>query len=196
MNHRGLLSLFRSSHGRCSLKEGVLKRFANFTAKHLCWGLFLIKLQAQVKFAKFLRTFILKNICQRLLLFVSSQNTIASSSGKFGVDATLAKYFFKHNNLIRSNAAISFIKHKSKKVPLTFQITFLLNFDCALLKYSILHLVSQVATMSLRNRLAQSGNSTYCKIPFITIIESITTSFDATSVTILSISLTIQYYFT
>ena len=27
-------------------KVGLLKNFANFTAKHLCWSLFLIKLQA------------------------------------------------------------------------------------------------------------------------------------------------------
>ena len=38
---------------------GVLKNFTNFTGKHLCWSLFLMKLQA---------TPILKNICERLLL--------------------------------------------------------------------------------------------------------------------------------
>ena len=27
-------------------KKGFLKNFANFTGKHLCWNLFLIKLQA------------------------------------------------------------------------------------------------------------------------------------------------------
>ena len=37
----------RSSHQRCSVKEGVLRNFANFTGKHLCQSLFfLIKLQA------------------------------------------------------------------------------------------------------------------------------------------------------
>ena len=44
MNHRDLLDLFRSSHQRCSVKKGVLKTFANFTGKHLCWSLFLITL--------------------------------------------------------------------------------------------------------------------------------------------------------
>ena len=55
-----------------ALEMGVLKNFANFTGKHLCWCFFLIKLQASghatllkkrlqhgdfpVKFAKFLRT--------------------------------------------------------------------------------------------------------------------------------------------
>ena len=36
----------RSSHWRCSIKEGVLKIFALFTGKHLRQSLFLIKLQA------------------------------------------------------------------------------------------------------------------------------------------------------
>ena len=63
-------------------KEDVLKHFANFIGKHLCWSLFLIKLQAlrlatlikkrlehgcfPMKFVKILRTPILKNICERL----------------------------------------------------------------------------------------------------------------------------------
>ena len=40
-----LKKIFRSSHQRCSVKIGVLKNFSNFTGKHLCWSLFLIKLQ-------------------------------------------------------------------------------------------------------------------------------------------------------
>ena len=36
---------FRSCHWRCSVKQGVLKKFANVTGKNLCWSLFLIKLQ-------------------------------------------------------------------------------------------------------------------------------------------------------
>ena len=40
------MSLNRSVHGKCSVKKGVLKSFANFTGKHLCRSLFLIKLQA------------------------------------------------------------------------------------------------------------------------------------------------------
>ena len=50
-------------------KKGVLKNFGNFTGNRLCWSLFLVKLQAlrcfPVKFAKFLRTTILKNIYER-----------------------------------------------------------------------------------------------------------------------------------
>ena len=39
-------ALYRNNHRRCSVKKGFLKSFANFTGKHLCWRLFLIKLQA------------------------------------------------------------------------------------------------------------------------------------------------------
>ena len=35
----------RSSRRRCSVKKGALKNLWNFTVKHLCWSLFLIKLQ-------------------------------------------------------------------------------------------------------------------------------------------------------
>ena len=75
----------RSSHWRCSVRKGVLKNFANFTGKHLCWSLILwsckpsackfFKKRLQhkcfpVKFPKLLRIPILRNICKRLLLEV------------------------------------------------------------------------------------------------------------------------------
>ena len=76
-----------------------------------------------MKFAKSLRTSILKNICERPLLFVSPQNTIANSSGEFGLEETLTEckvsIFLIDNNFIGSNAAVSFI-YKFKNVPLTF----------------------------------------------------------------------------
>ena len=65
-------------------KKGVLKNFAKFTGKHLCQGLFSNKVGGlrpatllkkrlwhgcfPVNFPIFLRTSILKNICERLLL--------------------------------------------------------------------------------------------------------------------------------
>ena len=63
-------------------KTGVLKNFAIFTRKHLCWSLFLIlvlqpcnyiKKQLQhrcfpLNIAEFWRTSNLKNICEQLLL--------------------------------------------------------------------------------------------------------------------------------
>ena len=49
-------------------------------------------------------------ICERLLLFVSPQNTITNSSGEFGLDETSTECKvsipFKRNNFIHSNAAI------------------------------------------------------------------------------------------
>ena len=36
----------RSSYWRCSLKKGVVKNFARFSGKYLCWSLFSIKLQS------------------------------------------------------------------------------------------------------------------------------------------------------
>ena len=67
--------ILQDSRWRCSVKKGVLKNL-----KHLCQGLFLIKacifikerIQCRylpVKFAKYLRTPSLKNICERLLLY-------------------------------------------------------------------------------------------------------------------------------
>ena len=74
---------FRSSHHTCSIKKGALKNFVTLTGKHLRWSLLLIKLQTfrpatllkwnkyfPVNITKFLRTLILKNICERLLLRV------------------------------------------------------------------------------------------------------------------------------
>ena len=52
----------------------------------------------------------LKNICERLLLFLVPQNTIANSGGEFGLDETSTECkvstFFKRNNFFQSNAVI------------------------------------------------------------------------------------------
>ena len=65
----------RNRRQRCSVKESALKNLRNFTAKYLCWSLFLLKVWSLFqrrcfpkKFAKFLATSILKSICERLLL--------------------------------------------------------------------------------------------------------------------------------
>ena len=62
---------------------GVLKNFVIFTGKHLCWSLFLIKLQAckfiekrlehwcfSLHVKKFLTTSVLENFRERLLLII------------------------------------------------------------------------------------------------------------------------------
>ena len=75
-----LLAYLKKQPPRCTVEKGVFKNFTNFTGKHLCWS----KLQGwraynfikknflhscfPVNFAKFLRTPIFKNICERLLL--------------------------------------------------------------------------------------------------------------------------------
>ena len=70
----------RSSHSQIFFKVNVLKNFANFTGKHLCWSLFFFlttcnfikdRLQHRcfpVKFLKFLRTPFYIEHLQRLLL--------------------------------------------------------------------------------------------------------------------------------
>ena len=58
-----LEKVHRNSHQKCSEKKIVLKNFAIFSGKHLCWSLFLTKLQAYrcfpVNIAKFLRLLLL-----------------------------------------------------------------------------------------------------------------------------------------
>ena len=74
--HLRLIAVPKSSQRRCSTKKAVLKKFAIFTRKHLCWSLWacnFIKKSFQhrcfpVNIAKFLRTPDLKNICERPLL--------------------------------------------------------------------------------------------------------------------------------
>ena len=63
----------KSSHRRCSKNKAVLKSFAIFTGKHLCWSFFFnfIKKRLQHRhftIAKLLKVAILKNIYVRLLL--------------------------------------------------------------------------------------------------------------------------------
>ena len=38
----------RNSDRRCSVEKGVIKNFRNFKGQHLCWCLFLIKLQNSI----------------------------------------------------------------------------------------------------------------------------------------------------
>ena len=61
----------RSSRSQMFLKIDVLRNFASFTRKHLCWSLFLIKLQA-----KFLRTRSFTEHLQWLLLWLLPQNNL------------------------------------------------------------------------------------------------------------------------
>ena len=60
--------LNRSSYQRRSAKKALLKYFAVFTGKHLCWILYTKHKCFPVNIAKFLKTLILKKICEQLLL--------------------------------------------------------------------------------------------------------------------------------
>ena len=86
-----------------------------------------------MKFAKFLRTPILKNIWERLLLFVSPQNTLGNSVDKFGLGKTSTEckvsiflnVTILFNQMQPYNLYISCSYGSLKKVSLTFQLTFL-----------------------------------------------------------------------
>ena len=114
-----------------------------FTGKQLCQSLLqacnFIKKRLQywcfpAKFAKCLGKSIFKNNCERPLLFVSSQNTIANSCGEFGLDDTLTEC--RLNKIILFDQMQSYYLYDLKNVSLTF-------------------LLRMVASMSLRNRLAR-----------------------------------------
>ena len=47
-----ITAICESSHRRCSIKKAVFKNFTLFIRKHLCWSLFLIKLQAWMPLLK------------------------------------------------------------------------------------------------------------------------------------------------
>ena len=97
----------RNSHQSCSVKKGVLKNFAIFTRKHLCWSIFLIKLQAISSatllktnsnrgvflwiLQNFRRTPILKNICKWLLLAMSPHSPQSSQCCPNVSETTLHK---------------------------------------------------------------------------------------------------------
>ena len=77
--------IIRSSHRWCSVKWGVFKKFANFTEKHLC-RFSLVKLSAvfqhrrfPVKFAKFLKAPILKNMIMFYKIHVLQEQLIMGS---------------------------------------------------------------------------------------------------------------------
>ena len=59
----------RSNRGSCSIRKAVLKNFAIFTGKHLCWSLSFKKLQAQRSFEKDLRTTAFEHLRQIKMYF-------------------------------------------------------------------------------------------------------------------------------
>ena len=109
----------------------LLNNFPISTGKHLGWSFFLIQLQASnftkkrlqqrsfsVNFAKFLRTPILKNICERLLLL--TERIISHSS--------------KHHLSKLNNSFYFFLKKGSPGIR-TFAVTSSCNMFTQLHKY-------------------------------------------------------------
>ena len=104
----------RSSHQRCSIKA-VLENFATFTTKHLCCNLFLNKvagLQAcnfirkrlqhsrlTVNIPKYLRTPLLKNICERL--FLIKRSSLLHHKKSEGSNSLKKKIFEYNKTIIR-----------------------------------------------------------------------------------------------
>ena len=75
----------RSSHKSCSIEKAVLKNFAIFTGKHLCWSLLLIDLQASKPATFFKRDsstsvflWILQNFWEHLFCWKSANNCFCS----------------------------------------------------------------------------------------------------------------------
>ena len=95
-----------------SVKKVVLKNFAIFTEKHLCCSLFLICLKAcnfikktlqhrcfPMNIAKFLRTPILRNIWEQLLLETQTYITYPWSALLSLVEKSLIGWFIMHRNI-------------------------------------------------------------------------------------------------
>ena len=89
MNQKTLSLNFKSSRSQMFFKIGVLKNFAIFAGKHLCWSYFLIKLQAW-RFAILLKRDsntgvflgILQNFKEHLFRRTSAKGCFCTSNNK------------------------------------------------------------------------------------------------------------------
>ena len=118
----------RSSPLQMFYKIGVLKNVANFTGKHLCWSLFLIKLQTwicnfnkrrlqhshfSVKFAKFLRISFLTEHLWWLLLYHCKLHLYRLRILTIALDCNIIPCLFELNFVFFLRAYI-FLKPYSK----------------------------------------------------------------------------------
>ena len=111
------IKLRKSITNSCSLKKAVLRNFAKFAEKHLCWSLFFKKsacLQSSnfiekrlqhrcftVNIAKFLRTPVLKNIGERpFKRFPTWTNNITSNLGS---EEEIFSKTKQKNNILKLN---------------------------------------------------------------------------------------------
>ena len=126
-------------------KKGVLKNFAIFTRKHLCWSLFgvlgvnFIKKRLQhryfpVNITKLLRKSILKNIWERLHFEQLFQRTLVSSVWW----TIVAKFNLKHrliSNRIKTSPKLNFSTRRlsqSLHVKLISETKLIYTFTCIL----------------------------------------------------------------
>ena len=79
-------------------KKSVLKSFAIFPGKQLCWSLFLIQ-----NIAKFLRPPILKNICEQLLV----HKELSLRNFKFTLKNRIFQY--QYQKLVKMSVFISWL---------------------------------------------------------------------------------------
>ena len=109
-----ICTTFRSSRSQMFFKIGVLKNFAIFTEKHLCWSLFLIKLQASrpkrlrqrcfpVDIAKFLRTDFVIDHLRCLILNILLDSYILTESLFYSA----ARFTAVLRTLLRINDGVS-----------------------------------------------------------------------------------------
>ena len=113
-----------SSHRWCSVKRNVLKNFANFIGKHLWWSLWQSCFSG--KFAKFLKTLILENIWERLLLNGLNFKRVSPLFQSFSVLQS-----FSYQNLILRQSileiSLRFTKTAEQKT-MNFVILYFINF--------------------------------------------------------------------
>ena len=91
--YKTLHSKFRSSHRRCSIKNGVLKYFAKFTGKHLCQSLFFDKVSG-LRPEPLVPATIIQYYCSPNLLEMDSITTLFL----FFLQSFSKQLFFQHTS--------------------------------------------------------------------------------------------------
>ena len=115
----------RSTRLQMFFKIGVLKNFANFTRKHLCWSFFLIKLQALFN----------KVSCEISQIFKNTffnKTPLVAASGRVCEETSLVKILQScHGNIFGINRRCFRkipIKKNNEKPRLLKRLSFLLYF--------------------------------------------------------------------
>ena len=87
-----LSQIYKSSHRRCSTQKAVLKSFAIFTGKHLCWSPFLIKLPALSRATLLKRDSNTAIFLWILRIFKSTyfEEHVGTATSKFSVTASIS----------------------------------------------------------------------------------------------------------